>query len=92
MSCLTCLGQLKCLHLKQNYSIVNHNELQSLGHKRGDISGAEVTQKVRNIPVTLNFEQSIGISWLYLCLDTVNLSRTFFCPTRCNNQTLFHSL
>lgn len=41
VSCLTCLSQLKCLHLKQNYSIVNHNELQSLRsmparHKRKD--------------------------------------------------------
>lgn len=91
MSCLTCLSQ-KCLHLKQNYSIVNHNELQSLGHKRGDISGAEVAQKVRNIPVTLYFELPIGISWLYLCLDTVNLSSTFFAQPGLNNQTLFHSL
>lgn len=30
VSCLTCLSQLKCLHLKQNYSIVSHNELQGL--------------------------------------------------------------
>lgn len=63
MSCLRCLGQLKCLHLKQNYSIVNHNELQSLGHKR-DISGSEVAQKVKksHFHVTLRFELLIALS------------------------------
>lgn len=51
VSCLTCLSQLKCLHLKQNYSIVNHNELQSLTSlparhkKRKEIEGANSLRK-----------------------------------------------
>lgn len=49
VSCLTCLSQLKCQHLKQNYSIVNHNELQSLRslparHKRKE-EGANSQRK-----------------------------------------------
>lgn len=50
VSCLTCLSQLKCLHLKQSYSIVNHNELQSLRslparHKTEDIGGGNSLRK-----------------------------------------------
>lgn len=50
VSCLTCLGQLKCLLLKQNYCIVNGNELQSLRslpgrHKRKAMEGTNSQRK-----------------------------------------------
>lgn len=83
VSCLTCLSQLKCLHLKQNYSIVNHNELQSLRslparHKRKEIEGANSLRKfgvahIISITPCMLLRIFSGIQWLSSWLITCYL-------------------
>lgn len=95
VSCLTCLSQLKCLHLKQNYSIVNHNELQSLRslparHKRKDIEGSNSLRKfgVSQIISTSYFQLLIG--WSSVINSSVVTCILFPCPTPAIRENLFH--
>lgn len=82
VSCLTCLSQLKCLHLKQNYSIVNHNELQSLRslparHKRKE----EDTDSLRKFRVAQRISVATYLlyHWEYLQVLRVQTAVIYSC-------------
>ena len=82
VSCLTCLSQLKCLHLKQNYSIVNHNELQSLRslparHKRKE-EGANSLRKFR-VAQVISGATYLLYHWEYLQVFKVQSAVIYSC-------------